>query len=95
MALAEKYPNLVAGFVCQSAETFSDLGLVQLTPGVNMEQKSEGDNLGQQYNTPETVVIDRSANIAVIGRGIINAEDPAKAAEKFKNILWNAYLSRL
>lgn len=83
--------DMVAGIVCQS-NIFSNLGFVQLTPGVKLSQGS--DNTGQQYNTPEFVV-NSGADLAVIGRGIIEAEDKLAATLEYKEKLWTAYLKRI
>ncbi|KAK9295895.1 hypothetical protein QLX08_009928 [Tetragonisca angustula] len=83
--------DMVAGIVCQS-NIFSNLGLVQLTPGVKLSQGS--DNTGQQYNTPEFVV-NSGADLAVVGRGIIEAEDKLAATLEYKEKLWTAYLKRI
>lgn len=91
--MAESYSGIVAGFVCQSPSVVSEPGMIQLTPGVNLEAKS--DNLGQQYNSPEEVITNRGADIAVVGRAIINAQNPSKTSEEYKKQLWNAYLARI
>lgn len=83
--------DMVTGIVCQS-NIFSNLGLVQLTPGVKLSQGS--DNTGQQYNTPEFVV-NSGADLAVVGRGIIEAEDKLAATLEYKEKLWTAYLKRI
>ncbi|XP_033336504.2 rudimentary-like [Megalopta genalis] len=83
--------NIVAGIVCQS-NIFTNPGLVQLTPGVKLGQSS--DNLGQQYNTPESVV-KSGADLAVVGRGITEAKDKLAAALEYKKELWTAYKKRL
>ncbi|KAI8426874.1 hypothetical protein MSG28_014553 [Choristoneura fumiferana] len=64
---AAKFPDLITGFVCQNKDIFNDPGLIQLTPGVQL--KTSGDGHGQIYNTPEKVVLDKGADIAVVGRG--------------------------
>lgn len=43
--MAAKYPDLITGFVCQNKKVFSNPGLIQLTPGVQLERS--GDNFGQ------------------------------------------------
>lgn len=83
--------SLITGVVCQS-HIFTNPGLVQLTPGVKLAQSS--DDLGQQYNTPETVV-NSGADLAVVGRGITEAEDKLAAALEYKQELWAAYKKRL
>lgn len=95
MVLAESYPDVVAGIVCQFSSVVQHPGFIQLTPGVNLQDSVKSDTLGQQYNTPEIVVTNRGADVAVVGRAIINAANPAKTAEEYKKQLWNAYLARV
>lgn len=95
MALAEKYSTLVAGIVCQFPTAFTNPGFIQMTPGVNIEESIINDSLGQQYNTPAKVIGERKADIAVVGRGIVNSSNPADIAEKYRQKLWAAYLSRV
>ncbi|CAH1112669.1 unnamed protein product [Psylliodes chrysocephalus] len=91
--MAEEYPELIAGVVCQNPLFLNNPGLIQLCPGVQMENKQ--DNLGQRYNSPLTVVLEKGADIAVVGRGITQSSDPACAAERYKKMLWDAYLQRI
>ncbi|CAH2001544.1 unnamed protein product [Acanthoscelides obtectus] len=93
MKMAEEYPELVAGIVCQSPMFLNQPGLIQLTPGVQIDNKS--DDVDQQYNSPEIVVTEKGCDIAVVGRGITKAADAALAAEKYRKILWDAYLQRI
>ncbi|CAH0564406.1 unnamed protein product [Brassicogethes aeneus] len=92
LKLAEEYPELIVGLVSQNPLT-NNPGLLQLTPGVQIDTKS--DNLGQQYNSPEIIVLEKGADIAVVGRGITQSNQPAVAALNYKNILWQAYLNRI
>lgn len=92
MRQAASRPRLVAGLVCQSADVVVSPGLLQLTPGVSLSCGT--DALGQQYNTPQSVVCERGADLAVVGRAIINADNPAATAKEFKTQLWDAYLER-
>jgi uridine monophosphate synthetase len=91
--MAAKYPNLITGFVCQNKNTFSDPGLLQLTPGVQLE--SVKDNLGQVYNTPEKVILEKGADIVVVGRGIVAAKSPETQVIVYKEALWKNYLKRI
>ncbi|XP_044763775.1 uridine 5'-monophosphate synthase [Coccinella septempunctata] len=91
--LASKYENLIAGIVCQSPLFKEHPGFLQLTPGVQLN--SSGDNLGQQYNSPENVIISKGGDIAVVGRGITTSANARKEAKKYKDLLWNAYLQRV
>lgn len=91
--MIEGHRDFVAGVVAQSADLVQDPGLIQLTPGVKIEQG--GDNLGQQYNTPENVVKKKGADVAVVGRGIIGSKNPAETARIYRDQLWAAYLARI
>ncbi|KAG8272443.1 hypothetical protein J6590_040601 [Homalodisca vitripennis] len=53
------------------------------------------DTLGQQYNSPLAVVCERGADLAIVGRAIVSADDPAHAALKYKTLLWEAYQQRV
>ncbi|XP_013143329.1 PREDICTED: uridine 5'-monophosphate synthase isoform X1 [Papilio polytes] len=90
--MAEKYPQLMTGFVCQNAVTFDNPGLIQLTPGVQLEKPK--DNLGQVYNTPEKV-IENGADVVVVGRGIVASKNPETEAVLYKKILWKSYSKRI
>lgn len=92
LKLAGEYADLITGIVCQNALFVDKPGFVQLTPGVQLNVAK--DNLGQQYNSPETVILERGADVAVVGRGVTQATDVAAAAEKYKVLLWQAYLKR-
>lgn len=85
--------DFISGIVCQSSSCFDFPGLIQLTPGVKIDEGT--DNLGQQYQTPENVVQERGADIGVVGRGILQAPDVEKAAATYRDRLWAAYLERL
>ncbi|XP_050318039.1 uridine 5'-monophosphate synthase [Bactrocera neohumeralis] len=85
--------DFVAGVVCQSASCFHFPGLVQLTPGVKIDDTV--DQLGQQYQTPEHVVQERGADIGVVGRGILQAKCVEKAAALYRDRLWAAYTDRI
>ena len=89
--MAEDFPTLAMGFVCQSSIT-SDPGMLQFTPGVSMTASS--DALGQRYVRPKVAVTDRGADVVIVGRAITKATDPAKAAEEHKLEAYDAYLSR-
>ncbi|XP_023723352.1 uridine 5'-monophosphate synthase isoform X2 [Cryptotermes secundus] len=94
MEISKKHPDFVAGIVCQTSGTVQNPGLLQLTPGVSLDCQNDG-HLGQQYNSPEDIVMSRGADIAVVGRGIIQATDPAQAAQEYRAKLWAAYEKRV
>ncbi|XP_050346327.1 uridine 5'-monophosphate synthase [Nymphalis io] len=91
--MSSKYPELITGFVCQKKDTFKDPGLIQLTPGVQLE--SSKDELGQVYNTPEKVILENGADIIVVGRGIVAAKSPVSQAILYKDTLWKCYMKRV
>ncbi|KAL4709929.1 hypothetical protein ACJJTC_003892 [Scirpophaga incertulas] len=91
--IAEKYSSLLTGFVCQNRDTFKNPGLIQLTPGVQLE--SSKDNFGQIYNTPEKVMLEKGADVVVVGRGIIAAKSPETEVIKYKEALWKNYMKRV
>lgn len=93
MALDGSDVDFVAGIVCQNGGIFNQPGLIQLTPGVKLEEG--GDDLGQQYNSPMFVVKEKGADLAVVGRGIYEAKNQAAAAETYRNALWAAYCERV
>lgn len=93
MKMTEAYGDFVAGIVAQSASLIQDPGLIQLTPGVKLEEGS--DDLGQTYNTPEYVMHEKGADIAVVGRGIISSKNPGEVAKTYRDRLWEAYTARL
>ncbi|XP_012258383.2 uridine 5'-monophosphate synthase-like [Athalia rosae] len=88
--LLSESSNLVAGLVCQ-ANVFSDPGLIQLTPGVRLTETT--DTLGQQYNTPHSVV-HAGADLVVVGRGVTEAKDKISVMIEYKLKLWQAYMER-
>ncbi|XP_046738999.1 uridine 5'-monophosphate synthase [Diprion similis] len=89
--LLSETSNLIAGLVCQS-NTFDDPGLIQLTPGIRLEESR--DDLGQQYRTPQ-MVINAGADLAVVGRGVTAAQDKLLAIIRYKEKLWQAYNERI
>lgn len=91
--IAEEYNDIVAGVVCQSLDVVELPSLLQLTPGVNL--KSAYDHLGQKYQNPTDIIRTKGADIAVVGRGIYQDDNPALAAKLYKDKLWNSYLDRV
>ena len=83
--LAQKYPDFAIGFICQEKLT-EDPRFIHMTPGVKLSEGS--DSLGQQYNTPEKVLGKNRSDIMIVGRGIAQASDPAREAERYRKEGW-------
>lgn len=90
--MAEDFPELVLGFVCQSRVSHNP-GYVHMTPGVRLD--ASGDSLGQQYCDPACAVTERGADVIIVGRGITASLDPVDAAVRYKKAGYDAYLSML
>lgn len=87
IAMANQYPDFVIGFIALRKLSENPCH-VHLTPGI---QSTAGtDQLGQQYQTPESA-ISAGTDIIIVGRGICSAKDPAKEAFIYKQRAWNAY----
>ena len=43
----------------------------------------------------EVVIGDKGSDVAIVGRGIYKADDPAKAAADYAAACWDAYTKRL
>ncbi|XP_004606718.2 uridine 5'-monophosphate synthase [Sorex araneus] len=92
VSMAEDHPEFVIGFISGSRVSMKP-EFLHLTPGVQLD--AGGDNLGQQYNSPQEVIGKRGSDIIIVGRGITTAANHLEAAEMYRKAAWNAYLSRL
>lgn len=90
MAKANK--DFVIGFISQKS-LCEEPEFIYMTPGVKMSQG--GDDMGQQYNTPEKVIKDKNSDIIIVGRGIYEADNPVEEAKKYREAGWQAYLNKL
>ena len=57
-------------------------------------EKVQGDGKGQQYNTPRRVILEKGADVIIVGRGIIEADDPSTEAERYRREGWQALCER-
>ncbi|KAM9582909.1 uridine 5'-monophosphate synthase isoform 2-T2 [Trichechus inunguis] len=90
--MAKEHSEFVVGFISGSRVSMEP-EFLHLTPGVQLE--AGGDNLGQQYNSPQEVIGKQGSDIIIVGRGILTAPNRLEAAELYRKAAWEAYLSRL
>lgn len=86
--MAAQFPEFVIGFISQK-KLSSDPSWIYMTPGVQFSKAN--DSLGQQYITPEKAIITHETDIIIVGRGILQAEDPYLEAQKYRQHGWAAY----
>lgn len=85
MEIIETHPHIIG---CVAQDRLNPKTLL-FTPGVNLED--QGDDRGQQYNTPEYVFNNLGTDFVIVGRGIYKAENQEEAALMYKLTSWNAY----
>lgn len=91
--MAKEHQKFVFGFISMGRVEGIDDGMLCMTPGVKLA--GGGDELGQQYNTPEHVIGVKRSDVIIVGRGIYKAKNPRAAAQEYKEAGWKAYLSTL
>lgn len=91
LAMAEQFPDFVVGFITQHSLS-KDPQWLNITPGVKLDDK--GDALGQQYVTPQKAILENGSDIIIVGRGIIHADEPLLAAQRYRDSGWKSYVER-
>lgn len=99
---AREHKDFVMGFIAQETlNSESSDNFVTMTPGCQLPPEGEdenaaveGDGKGQQYNTPSKLVGLGGSDIIIVGRGILQADDPQTEARRYQKRAWQAYLER-
>lgn len=92
LKIAEQFADFVIGFITQNMIS-TDPHWINVMPGIKLA--TDGDHLGQQYITPAQAILERGADIIVVGRGIIADKNPLQAARVYRQKGWEYYLERL
>ena len=105
---ARKHKGYVMGFISQETlNTKPGDQFLSMTPGCQLPPEKDeddeeddnptiqGDGKGQQYNTPAKIVGLMGNDIVIVGRGIINAGDQVREAERYRKTAWEAYENRI
>ncbi|XJO75470.1 hypothetical protein BDV3_006148 [Batrachochytrium dendrobatidis] len=104
--MACRHRDFVFGFIGQNRlgyhkeSTSSCLDdFIYMTPGVGMPESGsstiDGDGLGQQYRTPQQVILDSHCDVIIVGRGIYGSKNMVERAKAFKEAGWSAYQQRI
>ena len=88
--IAKKHSDKVFGFISQKA--IGGTEFLHLTPGIKFSSGEDG--MGQIYKTPQQAIKD-GADLIIVGRGILEADDIEKECEKYKNAGWEEYVKKL
>ncbi|CAG0887569.1 unnamed protein product [Cyprideis torosa] len=97
VSMSEQFRDFVCGFVAQSP-VHRDPGMLQMTPGVKLatsDEATSGDGLGQKYHSVRDAVVNRGADIIIVGRGILKSDDRSDAAESYQRASFDAYMERI
>ncbi len=91
VAMAKEHDDFVTGFISMR-KLIEDPKFIHMTPGVQLKKGT--DHLGQQYQTPESVVANGS-DVIIVGRGIYGSSDPKAQAAIYRTHGWEAYQNAL
>lgn len=90
--MAEEMSDFVFGFISQSAVSRKKT-MIHMTPGVKLVPGA--GTLGQQYLTPQEVIIERGSDIIIVGRDIYEASNRLATAANYKKVGYQAYCARV
>lgn len=85
VALAEKYPETVMGFI-SLRKISQNPGMIHMTPGVKM--RTGKDSLGQRYRTIDEVIVKNQSDLIIVGRDITQGPNPKERAEHYQRKGW-------
>uniref|UniRef100_A0A5S6Q669 Uridine 5'-monophosphate synthase n=1 Tax=Trichuris muris TaxID=70415 RepID=A0A5S6Q669_TRIMR len=91
VSMARAFSDVVAGFVSQK-RPIDDPTFLYFTPGVHFQQGC--DHVGQRWRSIEVAIKDDGNDVAIVGRGVTTNPDVLTATRKFKEMAWEALLSR-
>ena len=92
MDYTQQYRKDVVGLITQKRQDGDD-SILYFTPGINYDVQN--DKKDQNYRDPEQAILKDNCDIIIVGRGIIQANDPKKTAEIYKFLGWNAYQKKI
>lgn len=77
-------------YVCDT-HVLKILSLLNLLFSLGVKLSSGGDSLGQQYTSPTEAILNKGADVIIVGRGILATDDPVSAAFQYKESGYSAY----
>ncbi|KAF2715780.1 orotidine-5'-phosphate decarboxylase [Pleomassaria siparia CBS 279.74] len=101
LEIARNHQEFVLGFIAQrSMNSAPTDNFITMTPGCKLpppglEGQKLGDGMGQQYNTPHKLIFENNCDVIIVGRGITQAMDQRKEAERYRSRGWKAYEERI
>ena len=99
---AQGNKEFVVGFISQRAlNAQGGDNFISMAPGVTLPSegsepgKAMGDGKGQRWRGPKEVIGGDGIDVAIVGRGILGADDRRKEAQRYQSAAWEAYEGRI